>query len=105
MRYLKYRWDEDRADEYAAWGGSWWYFEVGMDGNPVRHVELCDSGVRLRYGPDHTEDEFGGLGHGSVADWDRPADQDMAAQDFGAVCGSGPWYNAADQRDDPGRRP
>jgi hypothetical protein len=85
MRYLKYRWDEARGDEHADSGGSWWYFEVDADGYPRRQIEQYDNGIALRYGPAHPEDEFGALASSRVADWDRPADQEIGAQDFEAV--------------------
>jgi hypothetical protein len=93
MRYLKYRWAEHRADERADWGGSWWYFEVDSDGYPLRQVERYDNGIGLRYSSDHPDDDFGALGQGRVADWDRLADQEISAEDFEAAWRSGPWYN------------
>ena len=95
MRYLRYRWTEDRGDEHADWGGSWWHFEVDVDGNPVRQVERYDNGVRLRYGPDHSEDEFGRLAESIVANWDQRPDHNLSAEDFEALWRSGPWHNAA----------
>ena len=32
MRYVRRAWDEHRGDEYASWGTSLWYFEIGDDG-------------------------------------------------------------------------
>jgi hypothetical protein len=93
MRYLKYRWDENRGDAHADWGGSWWYFEIGPDGYPVRQVEVYDAGVRIRYGPDHPEDEFGFLSYEHESDMDRSADQELSATEFEAVWGLGPWHN------------
>jgi hypothetical protein len=93
MRYLRYRWDEDRGDEHAGWGGSWWYFEVGSDGYPTRQVEIYDGGVRLRYGPGRHEDKFGGLSCVHQSEVEEPSQQELSAADFEAVWGSGPWYN------------
>ncbi len=93
MRFFKYRWDEDRGDEHAEWGGSWWYFEIGPDGYPVRQVEEYDSGIRLRYGPDHQEDDFGFLGYPNVSDMDRPPDLELSAAEFEAVWTAGLWHN------------
>lgn len=93
MKYLKYRWDENPGAARADWGGSWWYFEIGPDGYPVRHVEEYDAGVRLRYGPDHPEDEFGFLSYGHESDMDRSADQVILAAEFEAVWTAGPWHN------------
>lgn len=93
MRHLKYRWDEDRGDEHADWGGSWWYFEIGDDGYPSRQVEEYDRGVRLRYCFEHREDRFGGLGYGHESAMDRPPDKVLSAEEFEAVWRRDPWYN------------
>jgi hypothetical protein len=89
MKYMKYRWDEDRGDEYASWGCSWWYFEIGPDGYPVRHVEIYDSGMKLRYGPDQTEDQYGGLAAGHESEMDHQWDEPLSAEEFEAV-----WQSA-----------
>jgi len=60
-QYYKRPWNDDRGDDYSHWGASVWFFEVGEDGFPVRQLEVYESGVILRYGPDHPEDEFGML--------------------------------------------
>ncbi|SCL32683.1 hypothetical protein GA0070615_2086 [Micromonospora aurantiaca] len=49
-------WAENRGDEFAGWGHSVWYFEVGDDGWPVRQAETYDAGRVLRYGPNHSEE-------------------------------------------------
>jgi hypothetical protein len=67
-RYFKRRWEESRGEGFASWGGVTYYFEIGEDGRPTRQVEVYDSGVRLHYGPDHEEDEYGGLGDARVDD-------------------------------------
>lgn len=59
--YVKRHWNELRGDEYDTWGASWWYFEVDDKGRVLRQIEQYDSGVRLCYGEQHIEDEFGGL--------------------------------------------
>ena len=61
-RYFKRRWDEPRGDDHDLWGHSTWFFEVGSGGLIVRQVENYDNGPVLRYGPDHEEDEYGGIG-------------------------------------------
>ena len=61
MRYYKGRWDEDRGDEFASWGASDWYFEVGLDKTVVRQMEVYDGGVVLQYDQRHLDDRFGGL--------------------------------------------
>jgi hypothetical protein len=75
MQYTKFRWDEDRGDRYSVWGGSWWYFETGPDGDVTRQVEVYDSGIRLHYSPAHREDNFGELSQGHDSELDRSADQ------------------------------
>ena len=93
MRYLKYRWNEDRGDEHSDWGCSWWYFEVGENGYPVRQIEVYDSGIRLRYDHEHLEDEFGGLGCTNVNEFDRSADEELSAAEFETEWERGPWHN------------
>ncbi len=70
-RFFRRRWDDPRGDEFHGWGPSVWYFEVGDDGWPVRQVEAYDAGPVLRYGPDHQEDRYGGLGQTSLDDLDE----------------------------------
>lgn len=96
MNYRKYRWNESRGDAYSAWGASWWYFEIGPGGYPIRQIEIYDAGVRLRYGPDHSDDQFGGLGDGHASEWDRPADQELSAAEFEEQWSRGPWRNESD---------
>jgi hypothetical protein len=93
LKYAKYRWDENRGDQHAAWGGSWWYFETGSDGYVKRQVEIYDSGIRLRYGPRHLEDKFGGLSQGNESELDRAPDQKLSAEEFEAEWAQGPWHN------------
>jgi hypothetical protein len=72
-RYFKRRWEESRGDEDDSWGASTWYFEVGVDGWPIRQVEVYDSGPMLRYGPGHEDDSRGGLGRSQLdelEDWE-----------------------------------
>ncbi|MGZ3182076.1 MAG: hypothetical protein ACXU8N_06505 [Telluria sp.] len=59
VNYVKRHWNEARSDEYAAWGTSWWYFEVAEDGWVMRQIEQYESGVTLRYDAEHQCDEFG----------------------------------------------
>ena len=67
-RFYRRRWDESRGDAFDAWGHSVWYFEVDDAGWPVRQVEVYDTGPVLRYGPEHEEDQYGGLGRASLND-------------------------------------
>jgi len=69
-RWVKFRWQESRGDQYAHWGPSTWFLEVDADTWPVRQVEVYDSGPSLRYGPGHEEDEYGALGQARVSDAD-----------------------------------
>ena len=85
MTYLKCRWDENRGDQYAGWGCSWWYFEFGPDGSITRQVEIYDNGVQLRYGLDHLWDSFGKLGEGRLQDMDMPGAEVVTAEEFEAL--------------------
>jgi hypothetical protein len=85
MIYIKARWDEPRADRYAVWGCSWWFFEIDQAGAINRQVEVYDSGVRLRYDRNHLSDEFGMLGEGRLQDMDIPGAEELTAEQFEAV--------------------
>ena len=61
MRYVRRAWDEHRGDEYASWGTSLWYFEIGDDGYATRQLELYASGDALAYDAEHEHDAFGML--------------------------------------------
>ena len=98
MRYLKYRWDENRGDEHSDWGASWWYFEVDPDGSIIRQIEIYDLGVQLRYSRDHPEDELGGLASSRVDEFDRPADNELSAIEFNRDWEQGPWFNSPASR-------
>jgi hypothetical protein len=93
MHYAKFRWDEERGDEFSAWGQSWWYVETDPGGYVRRQVEVYDSGIRLRYGPDHPTDEFGGLSQAHESELDRSAEQGLSEEEFEAIWAAGPWYN------------
>lgn len=71
MRYFKRYWDEDRGNEHAAWGCSWWYFESDESGVVLRHIEVYDNGPTLHYSTLKPTDEFGFL-----------ADQPLEFNDF-----------------------
>ncbi|MGC4014229.1 MAG: hypothetical protein QM755_06875 [Luteolibacter sp.] len=66
LRYYRRPWDEDRGDEFADWGTSVWYFEVGEDDYPLRQLELYQSGIALFYDESHVEDHFGGLSEAAL---------------------------------------
>jgi hypothetical protein len=93
MRYDKYRWDEDRGDEYSHWGGSWWYFEVGADGYAKRQIEVYDSGIRLRYDAENIQDKFGGLSEGHDSQIDHSTDHAISEHEFELQWAQGPWHN------------
>jgi hypothetical protein len=89
MNYLKYRWNEIRGDERDDWGFSWWYSETDETGSSVRQLEIYDNGICLRYGPEHPEDEFGGLGYSSSFE-DMDGDVEfITAEEFEKVWASG----------------
>lgn len=60
-RYFKRKWEETRGDDFDSWGTSTWYFEIRTDGYPVKQLELYENGNRLKYHPDKTFDDYGGL--------------------------------------------
>ena len=61
LTHYRRRRNEPRGDEYDAWGGSDWYFEIDEDSYAVRQIEVYDAGRTLRYGLAHDEDEYGSL--------------------------------------------
>ena len=81
--YVKRHWNETRGDAYDAWGTSWWYFEVDNAGLITRQVEQYASGIRLRYGPAHEEDEFGTLAEKAI-DVSGPEYTAISSQEFDA---------------------
>jgi hypothetical protein len=82
-RFYRRRWDKTRGDEFDDWGRSVWFFEVGEDGWPVRQIEVYDAGRVLRYGSDHLEDRYGGLGEASLYDsGDEWSDFEITTAEF-----------------------
>lgn len=77
MRYLRWRWNEDRGDEHADWGASTWLWIDDGDGWSVDQWELYDGGQVLHYDETHTDDEYGGLGDQQLdpADWPPDIEQ------------------------------
>jgi hypothetical protein len=59
MKYYHRRWDEDRGDSHADWGGSEWWFEVEDDGTVLRQIEIYDRGPIKRYSTENAEDSDG----------------------------------------------
>ena len=82
--YVKRHWNGLRGDAHDAWGTSWWYFEVDDEGWVLRQVEQYESGIRLRYGEQHAEDEFGGLAEKAL-DLSVPGYSAISSQDFEAM--------------------
>jgi len=60
-RWLRRRWDEDRGDEFAAWGGSTWFFATDEAGVVEVQLEVYDGGQVLIYDASHSADQYGGL--------------------------------------------
>jgi hypothetical protein len=84
--YVKRYWGETRGDEYAAWGPSWWYFEVDSEGWVLRQIEQYGSGVRLCYSTERMEDEFGGIAEKPL-DLSEAGYLAIARQEFESVWG------------------
>lgn len=84
LTYVKRHWNELRGDEHDAWGTSLWYFEVDDEDRVLRQIEQYDSGVRLCYGGQHMEDEFGGLCE-TPLDLSESEYSVLSSQDFAAI--------------------
>ena len=80
--YFKRRWDEVRGDRYDDWGASWWLFEVDADGRVTRQIEMYDNGPTLKYGPENTEDQFGGLTDAELGDAEEWAPWSVTSTEF-----------------------
>lgn len=84
MRYFKRKWDETRGDQYDSWGTSIYYFEVGLDGYPIRQIEIYENGNSLFYGPDQLFDDYGGLGDQAL-DLDEFSAYEINADEFSNI--------------------
>lgn len=84
-RWVKWRWEESRGDENDHWGPSTWLFEVDADSWPLRQIEIYDAGPTLRYGPDHDEDEYGGLGQARLDESENWPRGEITADEFEAA--------------------
>jgi hypothetical protein len=82
--YVKRYWNELRGGAHDAWGTSWWYFEVDDKGWVLRQIEQYDAGMRLRYGEQNAEDEFGGLSQIPI-DLSEPVYSAVSQLDFEAL--------------------
>ncbi len=65
-RYLKYRWEETRGDNFDDWGFSTWYSETDEELYSLRQIEVYDNGNVLTYDEQHLNDEFGFLAEKSI---------------------------------------
>lgn len=70
MKYYKIHWDESRGDDYDSWGTSWWYFEVAVDSEILRQLELYENGNLLYYNQKHLDDKYGGLSKSRFDEFD-----------------------------------
>jgi hypothetical protein len=95
MRYFKFRWNWVPGNDEVEWGAdSWWFYEFGPDNFIHRQVMLYDSGVHVRYGPDHRVDEYGELlSDVRLDEVDLTQGQEIGASEFESVWQSGPWTN------------
>ena len=60
-RCFRHRWDEDRGDRYASWGGATYLFQTDASGVVSRQVEVYDDGHVLVYDAEHLADAYGTL--------------------------------------------
>lgn len=60
--YYKREWNKNRGDEFASWGTSVWYFEIGKDQYITRQIEVYKNGNRLKYHSEKKFDDYGVLG-------------------------------------------
>lgn len=85
MRWFRRRWLESRGDDFAVWGAATFYFEVGPDGWPERQIEIYDDGPTLRYGPEHPEDDYGGLGQARLDEFEEWTEWAITKDQFTAA--------------------
>ena len=83
MRYYKAFWGEARGDEYDSWGGCTFWYEVGDDGWPTRHMEVYEDGTVLQYGFGAVdEDEYGFLACGLIDPEEFPPGSETTEEAF-----------------------
>jgi hypothetical protein len=85
VRFFRRRWDESRGDEFDDWGPATYLFEVDVDMWPTQQIEVYDFGPILRYGPEHVEDEHGGLGEVRLDELEDWSEWEMSAIEFERV--------------------
>lgn len=86
-RWFRRRWEEPRGDSFDSWGAATYFFETGEDGWPTRQIEVYDAGPTLRYGPSHTEDEYGQLGQATLDGLDDWTPWRISGEEFEAAWG------------------
>lgn len=83
-RYHSLYWPDDRADDYAHWGGATYYFECRASGYPEQQLQIYDNGQILWYDTDHHTDRYGTLRTVPVGLFD-PDIKEISAAEFYAV--------------------
>ena len=86
MRYFRRLWDEDRGDEYAAWGTSTYYLAIDSAGEIRQQVEVYANGNVLAYDDEHDEDRYGFLSY-AILDLDEFAPFEISELDFQKALG------------------
>jgi hypothetical protein len=97
VRYYKRPWEEDRGDEYASWGTSFWYFEVDERWEVVRPLEVYASGAVLAYDSSHPEDRDG-MPAESALPSDEMAPFEIPKQEFDRIWQSSSPLNRTEPR-------
>jgi hypothetical protein len=60
--YFKRPWNETTGDPLTdSWGTATYFFETDLNGNVLRQLEVYEKGRRLKYAPDYSQDDYGGL--------------------------------------------
>jgi hypothetical protein len=85
LRYFKRTWNEPRGDSYDGWGTSVWYFELDEARNPVRQIEMYESGDLLAYDGTQLDDEYGGLGDQALEGEDEWKPVEITEDEFEAA--------------------
>ena len=81
MNYFRWRWSDDRGDEYAGWGPSTWLWIDGGDGWSIEQWEVYDGGQVLHYDVDHEVDKYGMLADKPNSPEDLPEDVERLTAD------------------------
>jgi hypothetical protein len=86
-QWFRHRWDEDRGDEFADWGGSTWVYATDEAGVVERQVEIYDSDAVLVYDETHAKDAYGMLSDKKL-DLSAPDVERITEEEFVALTGS-----------------